>query len=161
MQDAGCGMQDAGYRMQDAGYRMQDAGYRMQDAGCSESAASRRTWIARRTSHVASPAFRVSNLASCILHLASCIPHPKSKIANLKSQITFSLVAYADLRICLPDVPGDFQFPFQTSGSGAASGLPQVRESKNGEASEQLRHATWRQRAGRRGRRRRAGAGPG
>ena len=48
--------------------------------------------------------------------------------------------AYANLRICLLEVPKDFQRPFKTNEPRSPARLSPVRQQENGQADEPLRH---------------------
>jgi hypothetical protein len=50
-----------------------------------------------------------------------------------------SCASYADIRIRMSEVQGDFQLSFQADPSGSPAGLPEVREQEDGEADEQVR----------------------
>ena len=60
--------------------------------------------------------------------------------------------AYADLRICLSEVPGHFQFPVPTGQPRPPPRVPPSAEKKMGETDEQFRHAARRKGVRRAGR---------
>jgi hypothetical protein len=48
----------------------------------------------------------------------------------LKRQF-LSILRYANLRVCLPEVPGDLQLSFEAAEPGPATGLSQMRQQED------------------------------
>jgi hypothetical protein len=53
---------------------------------------------------------------------------PGFPIFEESATVSATISAYAHLRICLPEVPGDFQLPVETIGPRPLADLPQMRE---------------------------------